>query len=101
MKPERIEGEDRNETSVAVASKFFKNPTVAIVANSLNYPDGLCGGPLATLLGVPLILTCDVSVKDAAEYMDINSIEDGFVLGGESALKKESTYKIFKQYERE
>ncbi|MBQ1522587.1 MAG: cell wall-binding repeat-containing protein, partial [Erysipelotrichaceae bacterium] len=54
---ERIAGADRFETSVRIAEKLFTAPKCAVLAFSNDFPDGLCGGPLAQMLKAPVILT--------------------------------------------
>lgn len=94
---ERISGSDRYETSSAIAEKFFGKEDLMIVANGKNFPDGLCGGPLAAVLEVPLLLTVDGKTDAAETYAAANEILSGYVLGGESALKEETVQIIFRQ----
>ena len=53
----RFAGGNRYETSKLIAEKFFTKPQTIVLAYGNNFPDGLCGGPLAYALGAPLILT--------------------------------------------
>ena len=53
----RVFGNDRYETSVAIAKHFFNNPKSVVVGNGDNFPDGLCGGVLAERRGAPLLLS--------------------------------------------
>ena len=93
-KVERIGGENRYETSVLVAKAFVENPESAVLAYALNYPDGLCGGPLAMSMNAPLILTTD-SRKDAAiSYTTENGISQGKVLGGASLISNKTAMEI-------
>ena len=92
---ERIAGANRYETSVLIAERFFKNPAAAVVATGKKFPDGLCGGSLAYTLKAPLILTYKGQEGFAAEYMKENKIEDGYILGGTSAVSDASGYHVF------
>ena len=92
---ERVAGNNRRETSVKIAKEFFKNPKAVVMASAKNFPDGLCGGPLAAVIGAPLILTVDNNITEAKNYITENNIEAGYLLGGESALKSISAEKIF------
>ena len=92
---ERLSGKSRKDTSVEIAKKFFKNPTAAIVASSENYPDGLCGGPLAAELNVPLILTFNGDYVRAREYVDEGGIDAGYVLGGSGVLLNETVVEVY------
>lgn len=91
----RLAGADRNATSIQVAQFFFDNPNQAIVAYSLNYPDGLSGGALAYAIGCPLILATDAQPNAAAAYTAQMNIHDGFVLGGINLISKETANLIF------
>ena len=84
-KIERIAGEDRYDTSVRIARKFNDKPSVAIVAYGHDFPDGLCGGPLAAVMGAPLVLTrSDPALMAYAELYCVGcGIKNGYVLGGE------------------
>ena len=91
----RISGKSRYETSVAVAENFFGSVDKAVVASGKNFPDGLCGGPLAAAMNAPLILTADGKIEAAADYMAANTVESGYVLGGSGALADESVVDVF------
>ena len=68
---DRVGGKDRFETSVMVAEYFYLDPTVLTVAYARNFPDGLCGGPLAFAIGAPMILTADGKEAGAAAYAQV------------------------------
>ena len=50
-------GADRTETATLLAQAFFPAPTDAVLVNSVNFPDGLSGGPFAAAKGGPILLT--------------------------------------------
>ena len=91
----RLSGVGRYETSVAVAEEFFQSPDQMIIAYGKNFPDGLCGGPLAAALNAPLILTKDGNEKTASAYAEKYEITSGYVLGGTGVLKDETVKTIF------
>ena len=91
----RVAGKSRYETSVAVADTFFGDVKNAVAASGKNFPDGLCGGPLAAAMDAPLILTADGKTDAAADYMAENAIQSGYVLGGTGALADESVVDVF------
>ena len=91
----RVSGKTRYETSVAVANTFFIDVEEAVVASGKNFPDGLCGGPLAAAMNAPLILTADGKTDAAADYMAENAVASGFVLGGSGALADKAIVDIF------
>jgi putative cell wall-binding protein len=56
--PERIAGADRYQTSVDLSNAAFPNGApAAVVVSGESFPDGLAAGPLAVLLGGPVLLT--------------------------------------------
>ena len=91
----RVAGKSRYETSVAVAETFFADVDKAVAASGKNFPDGLCGGPLAAAMDAPLILTADGKTEAAAAYMAENAIVSGYVLGGFEALADETVVDVF------
>lgn len=86
FKVERLAGENRFQTSVMIAERFFGEPSSAVLAYAANYPDGLCGGGLAVWMNAPLILTMDKQVAVAAEYAKKVGIERTVTLGGEGLI---------------
>ena len=91
----RISGKSRYETSVEVARIFFESADKAVVASGKNFPDGLCGGPLASAMNAPLILTADGKTEVTATYLSDYEISTGYVLGGTGALTDDSIVDIF------
>ena len=89
----RVAGSSRYETSVLVAERFVQNPDAVILAYAKNFPDGLCGGPLAYALGVPLILTDSGAPGTADEYVE--NITAGIVVGGAGLISDAATRDIF------
>ncbi len=91
----RVYGESRYDTSVAIAETFCKDAEKAVVASGKNFPDGLCGGPLAATLNAPLVLTKDGGADAAAAYVAENKIASGYVLGGDGALADDTVVEVF------
>ena len=59
----RYSGADRNATAVAVSKAVFPSgASVVYVANGLNFPDALAGGPPAAAQGAPLLLVLKDSI---------------------------------------
>ena len=92
----RVAGKTRYETSVAVANTFFTEVEKSVVASGKNFPDGLCGGPLAAAMDAPLILTADGKTEAAAAYVTDYAIASGYVLGGEGALSNQTVLDVFR-----
>lgn len=92
---DRIGGSTRYETSVKVAQRFFDVPDTAVLAYAMNFPDGLCGGPLAYSMGAPLIITATKNDKMASDYAESVCIDHGYVLGGSGLIGDSSCRSIF------
>ena len=61
----------------------------------MNFPDGLCGGPLAYSMKAPLILTSTGVELQAIEYVNVLDINKGYVLGGDGLISDPSAVEIF------
>lgn len=93
---ERISGKTRYETSVKIAETFFLWPEEAVLAYAENFPDGLCGGPLAmSMFDTPLILTMTGKEAAAKAYAEEYDIHSGCILGGSKLISDASAKKIF------
>ena len=91
----RLYGATREATSVAVAECYFSAPESVLLAYSRDFPDGLCGGPLAYAMNVPLLLTNTNQESAASEYVAAHLIKEGYILGGANAIPDESVSIIF------
>ena len=91
----RIYGANRGETSLEIAKRFFPEADTAVIAYSHNFPDGLCGGPLAHRINAPLILTRDNDSEMTASYMKSKGIRKGYVLGGTAVLTDSLVRKLY------
>lgn len=92
---ERITGARREETALNVAEEFYPEAQTLVVAYSRNFPDALCGGPLAYALNCPLLLVNKNAESYAATYVEDKEIETGYVLGGKAALSDAVVDKVF------
>ena len=92
---ERLAGDNRYETSVLVAEYFFDAPTSAVVAYSQNFPDGLCGGPLAAATNSPLLLMATNRGDNVIEYANEVGISCGAVLGGIGLIDDATAKNVF------
>ena len=91
----RVFGESRYDTSVEAAKTFCKDIENAVAASGKNFPDGLCGGPLAAAMNAPLILTADDKTDAAAAYIQAEEVKNGIVLGGTRAILDDSVKEVF------
>ncbi len=92
---ERLAGADRFDTSVMIARRFFSQSAAAVLAYGANFPDGLCGGPLAAAMNAPLILTMAQFPQQAEAYVQGQDIRNGIVLGGEKLIPQTTAEAIF------
>ena len=84
----RIGGSNRFETSVLVAKKFFPKAPAVTLAYGLDYPDGLCGGPLAMTYKCPLLLTTSTNFTAAKNYAKSIGASSGAVYGGTGLISE-------------
>ena len=91
----RLAGADRFQTSVLVAQKYFGSVDSAVLAYAWNFPDGLCGGPLAFAQKCPLILTMDRYDALAVQYVAEKGIGVGTVLGSGELISDGTVDRIF------
>lgn len=91
----RVAGSTRYETSVEVAKTFFTDAKTVVLASAKEFPDGLCGGPLAAAMNAPLILTADGKTGEAAGYVEELGVRSGIVLGGTARIPEACVEEIF------
>ena len=92
----RVYGENREATSVYVAMQYFGKPNSVLLTYSRNFPDGLCGGPLAYTMNAPLLLVNAGNECHASDYVSKNNITNGFVLGGTAVVPNKVANAVFK-----
>ncbi|MBQ5672372.1 MAG: cell wall-binding repeat-containing protein, partial [Oscillospiraceae bacterium] len=92
---ERLSGATRYETSVLLAEKYVKNPEAVVLAYGQDFPDGLCGGPLAYNMGAAVVLADAKGVSAAAAYAAGINVEEGVVLGGSARIGDKTVREIF------
>lgn len=84
----RLAGADRYATAAAIsAAHFAPDVPVAFVATGENFPDALAGGPAASALGGPILLTAKTQLP-AATAAELTRLRPGkiVVLGGAGAV---------------
>ncbi|MBN2247534.1 MAG: cell wall-binding repeat-containing protein [Coriobacteriia bacterium] len=86
----RLAGANRRLTAVEISRQAFPNGTpVAFVAVDSDFPDVLCGVPLAYSMGAPILLTNrDVLSAETAEEIARLGAREIVVLGGEAAVSR-------------
>lgn len=91
----RLGGGNRFQTSVMIAQTFFEGVEDAVLAYAWDFPDGLCGGPLACTMGAPLILTMTGYEDAAAAYIGEQGVANGTVLGGKGLISDGAIREIY------
>ena len=90
----RISGEDRYETSVAVASQL-DSVNRAVIATGTEFPDALSIAPWAAQNGVPILLTEKDNLPESVDdYIKDNNITDVYVIGGEGVISDDVMSKL-------
>lgn len=93
---QRVFGKNRFDTSAQVANTFFENtsPGGIVIAYGLNYPDGLCGGPLALKYNRPLLLVTDSSTASAEAFVKSIDVSNVLALGGKTLISDSTVSRI-------
>lgn len=89
---DRVFGDDRYETSRAIAEEFFLTAANAFVATGRDFPDALAAGPAAAELNGPVILVPgNRTAVDAATLSLLSSLttETVYIAGGPSVVTPE------------
>lgn len=83
----RIAGENRFETSVAIAEEHFTSADTAVLATGRAFADGLAGSGLAGAYEAPILLTDSrVLPTDVAAELVRLGVSHVVLLGGEDAI---------------
>ncbi|WP_304115743.1 cell wall-binding repeat-containing protein [Finegoldia magna] len=94
---ERIAGNDRYETSLKIADKFYKDAQGAYLASGEVFADSLAINPIAARFDVPLILTPkDKLPQKTLEYLEKSKIIQVAIIGGEKTVSKEIQQELAK-----
>lgn len=85
---ERLAGEDRFETSAAVADALFDDATAVVVATGAAFPDALSASALAARLHAPVLLVGSDVPESVRQYLETRAgqIDVVYVLGGRNAV---------------
>lgn len=88
---ERISGENRYETALNVAKKFFdmKSGTV-VIANGDGFADGIVAGVTAMANNAPLLLTNRNNLKGVAKFVKETGAKRSIVMGGAELISNEA-----------
>lgn len=94
---ERIAGNDRYETSLKIADKFYKDAQGAYLASGEVFADSLAINPIAARFDVPLILTPkDKLPQKTQQYLENSKIVQVAIIGGEKTVSKQIQLELAK-----
>ena len=94
---ERIAGNDRYETSLKIADKFYKDAQGAYLASGEVFADSLAINPIAAKFDVPLILTPkDKLPQKTHQYLEKSKIVQVAIIGGEKTVSKQIQQELAK-----
>lgn len=86
---DRISGDDRYKTAVAVSQKGWNTSDYAVLARGDNFADALCAGPLAQKYGGPILLTQPNQLNsDTLTELQRLGVKHLFITGGLGAVSK-------------
>lgn len=86
----RVSGSDRIATAITVSERAWEEADTAVLATAQAFPDALVGGPLATALDAPLLLTLPTRLPQAvADELQRLGVSRVVILGGEGAVGRE------------
>jgi autotransporter-associated beta strand protein len=82
----RFGGTDRFQTAVLIAQNGLNNPLNLFLANGINFPDALSGGPAAAKVGGAILLTNNnVMPAFTSQYLATRTGVTQYALGGPAA----------------
>ncbi len=91
---QRLKGQNRQLTAMAVADEYFMNAGQAIIVDGTkskdSFADALSAGQLAWKLKAPILLTESKTVlgKDLAEYLRTNNMTEITLVGGAASVSE-------------
>jgi len=88
---ERIAGNNRWETAVKLAERFFEEPSNVTIASGLDFPDALSGGAYAATLKAPVVLVGLESLPEAVmAYLETKNpdLPAVNIYGGSNAIRE-------------
>ena len=95
LKVERISGDTRYTTSLAIAKKLGTVSEIAVVNGVTGLADAVSIAPVAASKKMPIILASpDTGTKAFDEYIKSNNIKTSYVIGGENAISKDVASKL-------
>lgn len=92
---ERISGDDRYQTSLAVAKRLNNVSQIAVVNGVSGLPDAVSIAPVAASKNMPIVLSSpNEGTKVFDEYIRNNNIQKSYVIGQEGAISNTVANKL-------
>ncbi len=87
---ERLKGQNRQLTSMAVADQYFMNAGQAIIVDGTDFADALAAGQLGWKIKAPILLSQTKTVlgKDLADYLRNNKMTEITLVGGINSVSE-------------
>lgn len=88
---DRLAGDRREDTALAIAEEFFADSDKAVIANGRKDADALVGGYLGAMKDAPMLLTENYTDRfrdDVKEYLEEN-VDKAWVFGGPTVINED------------
>lgn len=83
LQTDRLAGQNRYETSAEITKSGWTNSDYAIIASGEDFPDALCGAPLAQKYNAPILLTANDSLDEQSKNQLLRlKVKNVFIIGG-------------------
>lgn len=84
---DRLAGQNRYDTSAKIAEKGWMSSYYAVIASGEDFPDALCGAPLAGKYNAPILLTSRYSLETQTKtQLSRLNVQDVFIIGGTGVI---------------
>ncbi|MFL0196313.1 cell wall-binding repeat-containing protein [Clostridium sp. WILCCON 0269] len=86
----RLSGQDRYGTSLAIVNKGWTQSNYAVLVNSQNFPDAITASPLAKKYNAPILLTDFTTLTDSTKQ-ELQNLGVGtvFIIGGTGVISSD------------
>lgn len=84
---ERLAGKNRYETAAKIAEEGWTSSYYAVIASGEDFPDALCGTPLAGKYDSPVLLTSRYNLESQTRNALTNlNVQEVFIIGGTGVI---------------
>lgn len=82
----RVSGEDRYQTALEIAKKYYPDSNKALIANGRSSADALIGGYLGNLKNAPILLSEKDKLSDNTKTYIKDNLDNAIILGGDAVI---------------